>query len=120
MSDELPRARETGFRLTGEEAREAVAGANAKIGVRFATFFEQGDFLLEYYAPRGHDPQQPHDQDEFYIIERGTGKFSCDGKTMPFAPGDTLFVPAGVVHRFEEFTDDFGAWVIFFGPKNPG
>jgi quercetin dioxygenase-like cupin family protein len=33
-----------------------------------------------------------------------------------FAPGDVLFVPAGTIHRFEEFTDDFRTWVIFYGP----
>lgn len=32
-------------------------------------------------------------------------------------PGDLLFVPAGVVHRFEEFTDDFATWVMFYGPE---
>ena len=32
-------------------------------------------------------------------------------------PGDLLFVPAGVVHRFEEFTDDLAVWVIFYGPE---
>ena len=28
-----------------------------------------------------------------------------------------LFVPAGVEHRFDDFSDDFAAWVVFFGPK---
>lgn len=32
------------------------------------------------------------------------------------APGDFLFVPAGVEHRFEEFTDDLAVWVVFYGP----
>jgi len=26
-------------------------------------------------------------------------------------------VAAGVTHRFEEFSDDFGAWVMFYGPE---
>jgi mannose-6-phosphate isomerase-like protein (cupin superfamily) len=30
---------------------------------------------------------------------------------------DVLFVPAGVEHRFENFTDDFTTWVIFYGQK---
>ena len=34
-----------------------------------------------------------------------------------FAPGDMLFVPAGTVHRFEDFSDDFATWVIFYGPE---
>ncbi len=28
-----------------------------------------------------------------------------------------LFVPAHATHRFEEFTDDFAAWVVFWGPQ---
>jgi hypothetical protein len=28
-----------------------------------------------------------------------------------------LFAPAGLVHRFEEFSDDFATWVVFWGPK---
>jgi hypothetical protein len=27
-----------------------------------------------------------------------------------------LFVPAGVEHRFEDFSDDFAVWVVFWGP----
>jgi mannose-6-phosphate isomerase-like protein (cupin superfamily) len=34
-----------------------------------------------------------------------------------FRTGDLLFVPAGVIHRFEEFTDDFCTWVMFYGPE---
>ncbi len=30
--------------------------------------------------------------------------------------GDFLFVPAGVEHRFENFTSDFATWVFFYGP----
>jgi hypothetical protein len=26
-------------------------------------------------------------------------------------------VPAGVVHRFEEFTEDLVVWVVFYGPE---
>jgi hypothetical protein len=26
-------------------------------------------------------------------------------------------VPAGVEHRFEQFTDDLAVWVVFFGPE---
>jgi hypothetical protein len=33
-----------------------------------------------------------------------------------FAIDDFLFVPAGIEHRFEYFTDDLVARVIFYGP----
>jgi uncharacterized protein YjlB len=39
-----------------------------------------------------------------------------DGHRQPFEAGEALFVPAGVTHRFEDYSDDFCAWVIFYGP----
>jgi hypothetical protein len=35
----------------------------------------------------------------------------------PFGPGDFLFAPAGVSHRFEDFTRDLVVWVLFYGPE---
>jgi hypothetical protein len=32
-------------------------------------------------------------------------------------PGSFLFVAAGQIHRFEDFSDDFAVWVFFYGPK---
>jgi mannose-6-phosphate isomerase-like protein (cupin superfamily) len=78
--------------------------------------FEHGTLRLGLYAPRGHDPQGPHAQDEVYVILAGRGWFVNGPARDRFAPGDVLFVPAGTVHRFEEFTDDFQTWVIFYGP----
>ena len=47
---------------------------------------------------------------------QGTGTFVHDGERTPFGPGDALFVAAGREHRFEDFSDDFATWVIFWGP----
>ena len=33
-------------------------------------------------------------------------------------PADVLWTdPAGVEHRFEEFTEDLLVWVVFYGPE---
>jgi len=85
-------------------------------GQRFVKLFEHGTLEVEIYAPRDTDPQQPHRRDEVYVVASGTGSFFCDGERAPFGPGDFLFVPAGVEHRFENFTDDLVVWVIFYGP----
>lgn len=71
---------------------------------------------VEIYAPRGHDPQQPHPQDEIYVVISGHGTFRNGAVRHPFGPGDWLFVPAGVEHRFLDFSEDFKTWVIFYGP----
>lgn len=103
-----------GNRVTVAEALARMAGEGGK---RFATIFEHGSLLVEIYAPRGSDPQTPHTRDEVYIVVTGSGLFvSGEGRTE-FAPGDFLFVAAGVTHRFEDFTDDLVVWVIFYGPE---
>ena len=72
---------------------------------------------LEIYAPRRRDPQTPHTRDEIYIVVSGRGTFVDGVERYPFGPGDFLFVPAGVVHRFEDFSDDLAVWVLFYGPE---
>lgn len=72
---------------------------------------------VEIYRPVKADLQTPHVQDELYIIISGSGEFLNNGKRADFQQGDVLFVPAGVDHRFVNFTGDFATWVIFYGPN---
>ncbi len=76
-----------------------------------------GSMTLRWYAPRGSDPQTPHDQDEIYIVVSGTGWFVRGGERVAFGPHDALFAAAHEVHRFEDFSPDFATWVIFYGPE---
>jgi mannose-6-phosphate isomerase-like protein (cupin superfamily) len=85
-------------------------------GERFVRLLRHGSLSVEVYAPQGHDPQQPHAQDELYIVHRGRGVFLNGGQRLSFTAGDALFVPAGQVHRFEQFSDDLVTWVVFYGP----
>jgi mannose-6-phosphate isomerase-like protein (cupin superfamily) len=45
----------------------------------------------------------------------GRGTFAHGDERVPFAPND--FAPAGLPHRFENFTDDLVVWVLFHGPE---
>jgi len=83
---------------------------------RFHYALRHGTMKFGLYAPRGTDPQAPHKQDELYFIVSGSGRFVKNGEEKPFAPHDAIFVEAGANHRFIEFTDDFSAWVVFWGP----
>ncbi len=94
-------------------ARIAARGGKPK---PFEVMLSHGSARVGVYAPRGTDPQQPHDQDEVYIVARGTGTFLNGTERQSFGPGDMVFVPAGVTHRFEAFSDDFAVWVVFYGP----
>jgi mannose-6-phosphate isomerase-like protein (cupin superfamily) len=69
------------------------------------------------YAPRGEDDQEPHEQDELYIVLSGSGRFVKNGDERTFQPNDLIFVEAGADHRFLDFTPDFETWVVFWGPK---
>ena len=86
-------------------------------GKHFATIFEHGTLAVEIYAPRGTDPQQPHTRDEVCFVASGNGEYVCGESRQTFGPTDLLFAAAGVAHRFENFTDDLTAWVLFYGPE---
>jgi mannose-6-phosphate isomerase-like protein (cupin superfamily) len=83
----------------------------------FLEVFTHGALSVEIYKPNKKDLQTPHDRDEIYVIISGTGTFINGGERTAFKPGTFLFVPAGVEHRFENFTEDFSTWVFFYGPK---
>jgi len=85
-------------------------------GEPFVTALAHGSMSVELYAPVGVDLQTPHQQDELYFINAGRGEFVMADKRCSFAPGDVFFVPAGMEHRFENFTADFRTWVVFWGP----
>ena len=85
-------------------------------GTLFKTLYTHGSLSIELYKPDQIDKQKPHDRDEVYIIVSGSGKFKNGDETISFKPNDFLFIPAGVDHRFIDFTEDFVTWVIFYGP----
>ena len=85
-----------------------------KDGVPFVNAFAKGEFVLEYFAPRGKDYQTAHEKDEFYIIVSGTADLIEESETISCKTGDAIFVPAGEDHHFENISDDFATWVIFF------
>jgi mannose-6-phosphate isomerase-like protein (cupin superfamily) len=87
------------------------------LGVWDTEAMAHGTMSLEIFAPKETDFQTPHEQDELYIVMSGSGEFVSDGVSYDFAPGDVLFVPAGVEHRFVRFTPDFVTWVVFYGLK---
>jgi mannose-6-phosphate isomerase-like protein (cupin superfamily) len=84
-------------------------------GERYALGISHGSMTLGLYAPINRDPQKPHKRDELYIIQSGTGELIISGQSHSFMPGDAFFVGAGVEHRFEDFSEDFNAWVVFWG-----
>ena len=89
-------------------------------GTPFVRALAHGSMSAELYAPGsnldGRDRQQPHAQDELYVVQRGHATLRVRGQAFDALPGDVLFVPAGAPHRFEDFSPDFVTWVVFYGP----
>ena len=100
------------IQLTIKEAAQLLAKASTP----FVTLLQHGSMRVEWYKPDKIDKQTPHRQDELYVIHSGSGTFYNDGERTLFNASDVLFVRAGNEHRFENFTDDFATWVIFYGP----
>jgi mannose-6-phosphate isomerase-like protein (cupin superfamily) len=76
---------------------------------------------LGKFAPRRPSTEPSvHDQDELYVIVRGSGVLVHGDKCDEFAAGDVMMVPAGTIHNFESMSDDMAVWVIFYGRKGGG
>lgn len=108
--------------MTESDWMFTLAGVVAKLpsepGVmRFHYALRHGTMKIGLYAPAGADTQGPHKQDELYLIVSGSGFFVKNGERRPFDVQDVIFVEAGTRHQFEDFTKEFSAWVIFWGPE---
>lgn len=101
------------FNITIAEAIKALRQEQDK---KFTVLIKNGSMSIEYFAPKNIDTQQPHMQDEIYVIASGSSQFYRNGEVIDCNKGDVLFVPAKMEHRFMNFTNDFGTWVIFYGP----
>lgn len=67
-----------------------------------------------YSLPAGSvDPQQPHTEDEVYVILRGEGVLRTDSGDAAAVPGKALFVPAGERHSFVDIRSDLHMYVVF-------
>lgn len=100
-------------RLTISNALQKLKGTDEA----FKELFSHGSMTVEIYKPDKIDLQQPHTRDELYVVTTGSGYFVNGKSREKFEAGEVLFVPAGVEHRFEDFTDDFSTWVFFYGPE---
>ena len=79
--------------------------------------FNHGSMEIELYNPEETDPQTPHSRDEIYFVINGSGEFFNGQENVKVEKGSLLFVPAGIEHRFLNFSQDFAVWVIFYGPE---
>jgi mannose-6-phosphate isomerase-like protein (cupin superfamily) len=93
-----------------EEAKRRLAEANGGYEVvHRSEGLEIGVYVLVSPEP---DRQQPHADDEVYIVLEGSGTLDVEGKQVELREGHAAFVPAGAEHRFSGY-EQLSVLVIF-------
>lgn len=59
------------------------------------------------------DVQDPHRQDEVYVVLEGSAVIDVDGRTSAVSAGAVVYVPRGVPHRFTDVSDGLRVLVVF-------
>ena len=92
-----------------------VVAERARSGEAYRQFLNAGSLSVGLYVlpAGGEDPQQPHAEDEVYYVVAGRATLRVDGRDRPVAPGDILFVGAGVEHRFVDIAEELTLLVLF-------
>jgi mannose-6-phosphate isomerase-like protein (cupin superfamily) len=88
---------ESGARIDIKGAKERLLGAGGYEVVHSSTGLELGVYALVAPEP---DRQQPHADDEVYVVLEGTGTLEVEGETYDLDVGHSVFVAAGAHHRF--------------------
>ncbi|HYZ79012.1 MAG TPA: cupin domain-containing protein [Gaiellaceae bacterium] len=70
---------------------------------------EVGVYVLVAPEP---DRQQPHADDEVYVVLEGTGTLEVEGTSVDLREGHAVFVPARAEHRFSAY-EHLSVLVIF-------
>jgi mannose-6-phosphate isomerase-like protein (cupin superfamily) len=63
------------------------------------------------------DRQQPHADDEVYVVLEGSGVLYVEGDRVELDSGHSVFVPAGAEHRFVGY-EQLSLLVIFSRPRD--
>jgi quercetin dioxygenase-like cupin family protein len=61
----------------------------------------------------GLDDQDPHTEDEIYVITAGQARLQAGGESAQVGPGSVVYVAAGEEHSFTDITEDLAALVLF-------
>ncbi|HSC73108.1 MAG TPA: cupin domain-containing protein [Gaiellaceae bacterium] len=96
------------FEIAAVRQRLAEVGGGYEV-VHESAGLEIGVYVLVAPEP---DRQQPHEDDEIYVVLEGTGVLEVEGTSVPVAEGTAVFVEAGADHRFTAY-EHLSVLVIF-------
>jgi mannose-6-phosphate isomerase-like protein (cupin superfamily) len=92
-----------------ERVRAELAERGGYAVVHESPGLEVGVYVLVAPEP---DRQQPHEDDELYVVLEGRGRLEVEGESFDVGPGSAVFVPAGADHRFTGY-EGLAVLVIF-------
>jgi mannose-6-phosphate isomerase-like protein (cupin superfamily) len=95
-----------------EEARAEVQHRTGELYLEFLRrdSMSCGLYVLE---PGADDPQEPHQEDEVYVVLDGRARLMVAGQDHPVGPGSVLFVARSVPHRFHDVAQRLSVLVVF-------
>jgi mannose-6-phosphate isomerase-like protein (cupin superfamily) len=96
------------FDIEGAKQRLAAANGGYEV-VHSSPGLEIGVYVLVAPEP---DRQQPHEDDEVYVVLEGNGVLEVEGQSVELREGHATFVPAGAEHRFTGY-EHLSVLVIF-------
>lgn len=95
----------------------ARAEAQDRTGELYLEFLRRDSMSCGLYVlePGAGDPQEPHQEDEVYVVVAGRARLSMADQDRPVGPGSVLFVARTVPHRFHDVSERLSA-LVFFAP----
>jgi mannose-6-phosphate isomerase-like protein (cupin superfamily) len=99
-----------GHRFGIQEVQRRLAAANGGYEiVHESPGLEVGVYVLVAPEP---DRQQPHEDDEVYVVLEGTGTLEVEGNELELSEGEAAFVAARAEHRFTSY-ESLSLLVVF-------
>jgi len=96
------------FEVAAVQQRLDEAGGGYEV-VHDSAGLEVGVYVLVAPEP---DRQQPHEDDELYVVLEGTGTLQVEGEEVAVREVSAVFVEAGADHRFTAY-EHLSVLVIF-------
>jgi len=100
------------FDVHGAKRRLQQMGGGYEV-VHESPGLELGVYVLVAPEP---DRQQPHADDEVYVVLEGSGNLEIEGASHPLEEGHAIFVAAGAEHRFTAY-EQLSVLVAFARPR---
>ena len=101
------------MKIIGDAGRFTPPSGQA--GNHWVEQFRVADLSVGTYSiPRGGiDDQEPHTEDEIYVVTAGRAVLWAGEDSAAVEPGSVIYVAAGEQHRFTDVAEDLAAIVLF-------